>query len=78
MKRRDRIDLLAEVLATARKEVKTTGLVYGVNSNFQDIKPMIQSLLNGKLLCRQGRVFKSTPEGLLWLRDYESLKKRVT
>jgi predicted transcriptional regulator len=82
-RRRDRHDIIAEILRTAREGKIKTHLMYKAKLSYAQINEYIPSLVaNGflenvtiKKKRSYKRLFKTTPKGVRLLENYETMKK---
>ena len=76
-KRRDRLNILAEILAIGKDGSLKTQIMYGANLSFAQLNEYLSFLLNRKLLKRDtknGRtIYKTTAKGFKYLQNYEKI-----
>jgi len=75
MKRRNNLDVQAEILEIARKGARKTWIVYKANLNFEIVKGYIKELVEKGLLQYEGMIYRTTRQGLMFLEQYANLKK---
>lgn len=77
MKRRNNVDIMADILRVARGGAKKTWIVYRANLNFKIVKDYLSDLTeNGMLAAPDGsNMYRTTERGLDFLEQYESFKK---
>lgn len=73
MKRRNEIDIYADVLRIAKGGAKKTRIVYGANLNFKIIKRYLSRLMERDLLVSCDKIYSTTEIGLRFLEDYCNL-----
>ena len=72
-KKRNRFDILRDVLATASNKVKKTRIMYGANLNYHQVEKYLGILLEkGLLACdpNDGSYYLITEKGELFLKVY--------
>ena len=76
-KRRDRLYILAEMLAIARDGSLKTQIMYRANLSFAQLKEYLSYLLKGELLKRNTEngktIYKTTAKGFKFLENYEEI-----
>lgn len=70
--RRSRHEIMAAVLRLCRGGSRITGVVYGCNLNFKVVKGYLMAALEAGLLWLEGRVYRTTTKGELWLEAFET------
>jgi len=77
MKRRNNVDIMADILRVARSGAKKTWIVYRANLNFKIVKEYLSELMEkGLMEVYQGStIFQTTERGLEFLEQYESFRK---
>jgi len=73
MKRRNEIDIYADVLRIAKDGVLKTRIVYGANLNFKIIKRYLSRLMERDLLVSSDKIYRTTESGLKFLEEYGNL-----
>jgi len=73
MKRRNEMDIYADVLRIAKDGVLKTRIVYGANLNFKIIKRYLKRLMERDLLVYSDKIYSTTEIGLKFLEDYGKL-----
>jgi predicted transcriptional regulator len=82
-KRRDRHDIIAEILRTAKEGKIKTHIMYKAKLSYAQISEYIPTLVEGGFLENtmirhrryQKRVFRTTPKGLKFLDNFETINK---
>ena len=82
-KRRDRHDIIAEILKTARDGKIKTHIMYKAKLSYAQINEYIPALVEGGFLENttirhrryQKKVFKTTPKGLKFLENFDTINK---
>ena len=78
-KRRNKLDIYADILEVALKGALKTHIVGKANLNFRLIPPYLKTLLDRGLLSKTRKPFKSryiyrtTPNGIEFLWNYQAL-----
>ena len=73
--RRDKLDILVDILTICSKEkVRKTEIVYRSNMNFAKIAGYLNWLIAHELLKKEGHFYEITPAGLSLLSDLEKIK----
>ena len=75
MRRRNNLDIMAEVLEIARLGAKKTWIVYRANLNFKLVKDYLDELMEKRLLDSEGSIYRTTDQGLEFLEEYKNFKK---
>ena len=77
MKRRNNVDIMADILRVASSGAKKTWIVYKANLNFKIVKEYLSELMEkGLLEVHQGStIYRTTERGLEFLEQYESFRK---
>jgi len=75
MRRRNNLDIMAEVLEIARLGAKKTWIVYRANLNFKLVKEYLDELMEKRLLDSEGSIYRTTDQGLEFLEEYKNFKK---
>lgn len=80
-KNRTRIEIAASMLEIAKQGVRKTQLMYTGNLSFELLQKYLESLMKADLieLQQEGNqnVYRTTPKGLQFLRDYQDLQKHA-
>ena len=77
MERRDRIEIIAEILRIAKKGVKKTHLVYKANLNHALLEEYLMRLEQQGLIARNinpGRMVQTTERGKQFVERYTGLQ----
>jgi len=77
MKKRNDIDICADVLRIAKGGAKKTRIVYGANLNFKIVKSYLLRLMESGLLVFRDEVYCTTVIGLTFLEVYCRLKSML-
>ena len=77
MKRRNSLDVEAEILEVARQGARKTWIVYKANLNFEIVKGYLKELVEMGLLYHEGMIYRTTKHGLMFLEQYANLKKVI-
>ena len=72
--RRDRFEIIAEILRVAKNGAKKTCIMYSCNLSHRMTKNFLTSLLETGLL-REGEAFHTTEKGLQFLQVYQILER---
>jgi len=75
MRRRNNLDIMAEILEIARLGAKKTWIVYRANLNFKLVKEYLDELMEKRLLDSDGSIYQTTDQGLEFLEEYRNFKK---
>ena len=77
MKRRNNVDIMADILRVARGGAKKTWIVYRANLNFKIVKEYLSELKEHGLLeeVTGSTLFRTTEKGLEFLDQYESFRQ---
>jgi len=78
MKRRNNMEIMAEILRIARKGAKKTRLVYGANLNFKLLREYLNELEKVGLIVdhtEKDGLIETTERGVQYLNYYEGLKQ---
>mgnify|MGYP000047012160 CR=1 FL=1 len=77
-RRRDKCEIIANILLIARKGAKKTHIVYKTNLNFKLVSKYL-SLLEAKgLIEKRGRNYTTTEKGEKFLQIYNELKELLS
>ena len=71
--KRDRLEIIAEILQTAKDGAKQTRIMYGCNLSYRQTKKLLSHLLDTRLL-RVGNSYHTTEKGLRFLQTYHTLE----
>ena len=74
MRRRNDIDICADILTIARTGVRKTRIVYGANLNFKITKKYLKRLEDNKLIQAINGKFYTTDRGTGFLHQYKTLE----
>jgi len=77
MKKRDSVDISADILRLSQGGAIKTRIVYGANLNFKIVEGYLSRLMGlGLLENKDGRkVYRTTEKGLAFIDRYEELTK---
>ncbi|MDP2900202.1 MAG: winged helix-turn-helix domain-containing protein [Candidatus Bathyarchaeota archaeon] len=77
MKKRDSVDISADILRLAQDGAIKTRIVYGANLNFKIVEGYLSKLTNLGLLEKKDehKVYRTTEKGLVFINRYEELTK---
>ena len=75
MRRRNNLDIMAEILEIARLGAKKTWIVYRANLNYKLVKEYLDELMEKRLLDSDGSIYQTTDQGLEFLEEYRNFKK---
>ncbi len=73
-RRRNNLDVQADILRTARSGALKTRIVYQANLNFKIVKRYLTELMERKLLTFNEPHYFTTDKGNSYIRRYEALK----
>jgi predicted transcriptional regulator len=71
--RRDRHDIIAEILKTARQGMKKTYIMYRARLSHSQLKQYLELLNRNGMIVQDDGVYKTTPKGLTFVREFESI-----
>ena len=71
--RRDRIDIIADILSVTLKGAKKTQIVDTANLNFTRVEEYLPLLMDKELITNMDREYKTTEKGRDFLRDYQAM-----
>ena len=81
IRKRNDIDIMANILSAANKEAKKTRIMYRCNLSHSQLQVYLQILLDMKLLASHSKeepttlnYFRTTPKGVKFLDAYRALK----
>lgn len=74
-RRRNNLDIMAEILEIAQLGAKKTWIVYKANLNFKIVKDYLAELMEKELLEHDGRIYSTTDRGLEFLEEYRNFSK---
>jgi len=76
MKRRNNVDIVADILRVAMGGAKKTWIVYRANLNFKIVKDYLSELIEqGLLAASEGSLYRTTERGREFLRQYDDLSR---
>jgi predicted transcriptional regulator len=73
--RRDRVEIMAEILFAARKGATKTEMVYKANLNFKRVKSYLDYLEEKRLLENSDTLYTLTERGKELLHGYQRVKE---
>lgn len=74
--KRDRLEIIAQILHVAKNGIKKTHVMYQCNLSYSQTKDFINCLMETGLL-RIGNSYHTTDKGMKFLRAYETLNSLV-
>jgi len=72
-KRRNSLDIMADMIKTARHGARKTQLVYRCNLNFKIVKRYLGYLMNKGFFIHDPPRYYTTEKGVMYLARYEAL-----
>ena len=76
--RRNKIEIMVDILSVARDEAKKTEIVYGANLNFNRVMRYLPFLEKRGLIADFGGVYKTTEKGEKFLYDYQKMQNLLS
>jgi len=73
LRRRDRHDIIAEILKTAKKGEKKTYIMYKARLSHSQLKIYLELLNRYGMIVNDNGVYKTTPKGLAFIQEFESI-----
>jgi len=73
--RRDKLEIIADILLAAMKETKKTAIARKVNLNFQRVEKYLSYLEERGLIEYTSNGYKTTEKGKEFLHDYKKMKE---
>ncbi|UCD97264.1 MAG: hypothetical protein JSV35_01575 [Candidatus Bathyarchaeota archaeon] len=73
LQRRDRHDIIAEILRTAKGGQKKTYIMYSARLSHSQLKLYLDLLDRNGLLVYDDGLYKTTRKGLNFIKDFESI-----
>jgi predicted transcriptional regulator len=70
--RRDKLEILRNILLVCKDGAKKTEIVYKTNLNFKNAEAYLQWLIDRKFITKEERLFKITPKGAELLANLQS------
>ena len=71
--RRDRHDIIAEILETAKRGEKKTYIMYKARLSHSQLKLYLELLNRNGMIVYKNGVYKTTPKGLTFVQELESI-----
>ena len=71
--RRDRHDIIAEILKTAKSGQKKTYIMYKARLSHAQLKLYLELLNRNGMIINDEGVYKTTPKGLTFVREFEAI-----
>lgn len=71
--RRDRHDIIAEILETAKRGEKKTYIMYKARLSHSQLKLYLELLNQNGMIVYNNGVYKTTLKGLTFVREFESI-----
>lgn len=76
--RRDRLQIVYNILDVCTTETNKTAIVYRVNLNFRSINPYLDLLIKNGLIAKNGStIYKTTSNGVKLMKDIESIQNTL-
>lgn len=76
--RRDKLQIVYNILDVCTTETNKTAIVYQVNLNFRNISSYLDLLTKNDLIKKTGpTVYKTTPNGIKLMRNIENVEKML-
>ena len=77
VKYRRKIDIVADILVTIRKEKsKITHIMYKANLSHKILNKYLKQILNANLIFLEGNEYKITEKGEVFLEKYKAYKRK--
>ncbi len=73
MQRRDRHDIIAEILKTAKRGEKKTYIMYKARLSHAQLELYLELLNRKGMIVNDNGVYKTTLKGLTFVREFESI-----
>jgi len=73
LRRRDRHDIIAEILKTAKIGKKKTYIMYKAKLSHSQLKLYLELLNQSGMIVNDNGVYKTTPKGLTFVQEFESI-----
>lgn len=77
-KRRDKFEIIGEILSIAEDKVGKTALIYGANLNTKRVNKYLKLLLKKGFIeeiAEKNTKYKTTENGMKFLKNYHKLKE---
>jgi predicted transcriptional regulator len=74
LKKRDNLEIIAEILRIARYGANKTRIVYGGNLNFKILKQYLGELKKNGLIKNEEGILHTTKKGIEYLKHYSGFK----
>ena len=71
--RRDRHDIIAEILKTAREGRRKTYIMYKARLSHAQLQIYLELLNRSGMILNDNGVYKTTPKGLTFVREFEAI-----
>lgn len=71
--RRNKHDIMADMLVLAKAGVRKTRLVYGANLNFSIVNKYLKKLTDENMMHEMDGTYFTTPKGEVYLTNYRTL-----
>jgi len=71
-RRRNNLDICADILRVARIPVRKTRIVYEANLNFNIVKDYLSTLKNKELIRNENGLYITTPKGKEFVDGYQA------
>jgi predicted transcriptional regulator len=72
-RRRDRHDIIAEILKTAKRGKKKTYIMYKARLSHSQLKLYLELLNRNGMIVNNNGVYKTTPKGLTFIQEFEAI-----
>ena len=73
LQRRDRHDIIAEILKTAKEGKRKTYIMYKARLSHSQLKLYLELLNRSGMIIYSDGVYRTTPKGLTFVREFESI-----
>ena len=73
MVRRDRHDIIAEILRNAKEGQKKTSIMYSARLSHSQLKQYLELLNRNGMIANSDGVYKTTTKGLDFVKDFEAI-----
>jgi predicted transcriptional regulator len=73
LQRRDRHEIIAEILKTAKPGKKKTDIMYTARLSHSQLKLYLRLLSRTGMIVNKNGVYVTTPKGLTFVREFESI-----
>ncbi len=73
LQRRDRHDIIADILKTAKEGKRKTYIMYKARLSHSQLKLYLELLNRSGMIIYSDGVYRTTPKGLTFVREFESI-----